>query len=172
MLSDPYKENIYKVVGENLIKNPNEYFDEKAVYLIIDKDKKLIWIWAGKKSKLFHKYIASTLAGKLKRKKKIYDFKYEVISQGREPEEFIIIFNEINHGRTDLHYPGESRTFEIEKDDLNFDDNQSSNLKTLTDSQKSEIKKVLGEIMEMQMHIKYSIDHINKRILKIKKIVE
>lgn len=172
MLSDPYKENIYKVIGEKLIQNPNEYFDEKAVYLVIDKDKKLIWIWAGEKSKLFHKYIASTLAGKLKSKKKYYDFKYEVISQGREPADFITIFNEINQGRMDLNYPGESRTFKIEKEDLKFEKNKSSNLKTLTGSEKSKIKKVLGEIMEMQMHIKYSIDHINKRIMKIKKIVE
>jgi len=114
--------------------------------------------------------MASTWAIKLKAKKTFYNYKYEIIKQGYEPDEFIILFNEINEGRTDLKYPGESRKFSIKSKKIS-----SAKIRIeskLSGSQKSQINNILSEINEMQMHIKYTIDHIGLRIQSIKKIIK
>ena len=57
MLAKLYMEYIYQIEGEKILKNPISIFDNSGVYLLIDKDLKQIWIWAGSRSKLFHRYI-------------------------------------------------------------------------------------------------------------------
>ena len=109
MLKSSYFDYIYKVDGETVKLRPEKIFEPKGVYLIVDKEFKLIWIWAGSQSRLFHRYMAANWAGKLKTKKKFYNFKYEVIKQGIEPSDFHVIFNEIRENRTDIDYPGQSR---------------------------------------------------------------
>jgi hypothetical protein len=42
----------------------------------------------------------------------------------------------------------------------------------LSKSEKSQIKKITSEIREIQLHIKYSFEHIERRIVKIDKILE
>ena len=101
MLRSGYYDYIYKVDGESIKLKPEKIFDPSGVYLIVDKDIKLIWIWSGSHSRLFHRYMAANWAGKLKTKKKFYNIKYEVIKQGLEPSEFKIIYREIKQNRTD-----------------------------------------------------------------------
>lgn len=169
MLEQQYNEYVYLVRGESVFKSPKKFFDENKVYLIVDRDLKIIWIWSGKKSKLFHRYIGSNYAVKLRSNKNFYNFKTEVIKQGKEPDEFISIYNEIIEGRSDLKYPGESRTY------LQQDNNTivklNSQEKEISASKKGEVMKILAEINEMQMHVKYSLEHMNKRIKKIKQIL-
>ncbi|MFX1311419.1 MAG: hypothetical protein ACFFHD_02250 [Promethearchaeota archaeon] len=183
MLKSEYFEYIYKVDGEKIKGKPEKIFEPNGVYLIIDKDLKLIWIWAGSHSRLFHRYMAANWAGKLKTKKKFYNFKYEVIKQGIEPSEFNVIYREIKEKRLNLNYPGQSRnnivTTEISditpSNTLSNQIYRSRSLKEgefLTKTQKIQIKKILSEVKEMQLHIKYSIEHIQKRFAEIEKILE
>ncbi len=173
MLSKEYSEYCYIIDGESLSNEITTFFEPEGVYLIIDKTIKTIWLWAGQKSRLFHRYIASNWAGKLKGKKQYYDYQYELIKQGREPEEFIPIYNEIIEGRVDLKYPGESRTFIVKKEENPQNSIKSSQMqKSLSNSQKTHINKILSEIIEMQNHIKYSLEHISKRIVEIQKIIK
>ncbi len=168
-LSSSYLDYTYQVKGEGIANRPNTFFDEEGVYLIIDKSMKMIWIWAGAQSRLFHRYMASNWAGKLKSRKKYYEYKYEVVKQGREPREFLYIFNEIVEGRTDLSYPGESRTLEIES--MKYSARKGEISAKLTKTKKSHIKKILSEIEEMTMHIRYSLEHIGKRIRQIEDMI-
>ncbi|MFX1529811.1 MAG: hypothetical protein ACFFBC_01725 [Promethearchaeota archaeon] len=183
MLRTSYLDYIYKVDGETIKLKPEKIFDPSGVYLIVDKILKLIWIWAGSHSRLFHRYMAANWAGKLKTKKKFYNFKYEVIKQGLEPPEFTIIYKEIKENRTDLTFPGQSRDISIKSEPLEgfvsktsipqneiMDLVSDSNL--ISKSEKSRIKKILSEIKEMQRHIKYSIEHIQQRFTEIEKILE
>ncbi|MFX0030243.1 MAG: hypothetical protein ACFE8B_13610 [Candidatus Hermodarchaeota archaeon] len=183
MLKTTYYDYIYKVDGETIKLKPEKIFDPSGVYLIVDKEIKLIWIWAGSHSRLFHRYMAANWAGKLKTKKKFYNFKYEVIKQGFEPSEFRFIYREIKENRTDLNYPGQSRNSSIKSEPLvDFESriltSQTKTMNLVQDSilisksDKSRIKKILLEIKEMQSHIKYSIEHIQKRFTEIEKILE
>ncbi|MFX1278855.1 MAG: hypothetical protein ACFFA3_05510 [Promethearchaeota archaeon] len=181
MLKTTYYDYIYKVDGETIKLKPEKIFDPSGVYLIIDKKIKLIWIWAGSHSRLFHRYMAANWAGKLKTKKKFYNFKYEVIKQGLEPSDFRVIYREIKENRIDLTYPGESRNSSIKNEPLlEFDSriplsNTRASIQDSTiisNSDKSRIKKILMEIKEMQSHIKYSIEHIQQRFNEIEKILE
>jgi hypothetical protein len=172
MSENKYRQKIFQVVGEEIKPNPDHIFDTTEVYLFIDKDLNTIWIWAGEKSKLFHRYIASSWAGKLKSKKKYYGYDYELIKQGREPEDFLPILNEIEEGRMDLTYPGESRTLEIQSKKHPPNKSKVSTYKRkLSDTKASKINSILSEIQEMQQHIQYSMQHIGKRIKKINKIL-
>lgn len=172
MLSSSYTDYMFQVKGESIKQKPASLFEAKAVYLIIDKELKTIWIWAGSKSKLFHRYMASSWAGKLKSRKEYYEFKYEVIKQGSEPDDFIIIFNEIHEGRTDLSYPGESRVLNIDSKKLSSSEKKKKKIdKVLSNSERAQIKNIISEINEIQMHIKYSMEHIGKRIAHIEKII-
>lgn len=180
MLKTSYYDYIYKVDGEHLKLRPEKMFEASGVYLIIDKELKLIWIWAGNYSRLFHRYMAANFAGKLKTKKKFYNFKYEVIKQGLEPPEFHIIFKEIKENNSDLNYPGQSRHGIVIKESSNSNGLVNRIIESeITDSNanlsrlvKSRIKKILSEIKEMQMHIKYSMNHIEQRFAEIEKLLE
>jgi hypothetical protein len=180
MLKTSYYDYIYKVDGEHLKLRPEKMFETGGVYLIIDKELKLIWIWAGNHSRLFHRYMAANFAGKLKTKKKFYNFKYEVIKQGFEPPEFHIIFKEIKENNSDLNYPGQSRHGIVIKEISNSVGLVNHVIESeITDSNdnlsrlvKSRIKKILSEIKEIQMHIKYSMNHIEQRFAEIEKLLE
>ena len=113
MASQAYFDYIYEVDGETIKLKPSKMFEPHGVYLIIDRDLKLIWIWAGSHSRLFHRYMAANWAGKLKTKKDFFNFKYEVIKQGIEPTDFHVIFNEIKENSSKLSYPWESRKSSI-----------------------------------------------------------
>ena len=183
MSNHSYYDFIYKVDGETVKLRPEKIFEPKCVYLIIDKDLKLIWIWAGSQSRLFHRYMAANWAGKLKTKKKFYNFKYEVIKQGIEPIDFHIIFNEIREKRADLSYPGQSRQL-LSKYEFGekygsptskthfITKEMSEGDSLLSKSDKSRIRKILSEIKEIQMGVKYSLDHIQQRFAEIEKILE
>ena len=54
MLKGSYYDYIYKVDGETIKLRPEKMFEPNGVYLIVDKELKLIWIWAGSHSRLFH----------------------------------------------------------------------------------------------------------------------
>lgn len=182
MLKSGYFDYIYKVDGETINVRPEKIFEPTGVYLIIDREFKIIWIWAGNHSRLFHRYMAANWAGKLKTKKKFFNFKYEVIKQGIEPLDFNVIFKEIKENRTDLNYPGESRAMSIKE--LTVNDYASNIAPTqvsrgdlsqdsviLSKTEKSRIRKIFSEIKEKQMHIKYSIEHIQQRFAEIEKIL-
>jgi hypothetical protein len=183
MLKTSYFDYVYKVDGETIKLRPEKMFEANGVYLIVDKELKVIWIWAGSQSRLFHRYMAANWAGKLKTKKKFYNFKYEVIKQGLEPNEFHIIFSEINQNRTDLNFPGQSRYIPISGGISDkYNSSNASSKADLIDlkqddlyipkSLKSHIKKLLSEIKEIQMHVKYSLDHLQQRYTEIEKLLD
>jgi len=172
-----YFDFIYQVDGETIMVRPETIFEPKGVYLIVDKELKLIWIWAGSHSRLFHRYMAANWAGKLKTKKKFFNFKYEVIKQGIEPPEFHVIYKEIKENLTGLNYPGESRQsyynrehIEAKPDPL-VQAERAPIESEISPSVKIRIKKIFSEIKEMQLHIKYSIDHIQQRFVEIEKLL-
>jgi len=176
MVKASYYDYTYHIVGETLAKAPDQLFGDDGVYLIVDKKLKLIWIWAGRNSRLFHRYIAANWAGKLKGKREYFKFKYEIIKQNNEPEAFKTILKEVREKNQDLDYPGQSRKSIVKEQIL-----KGRTLKKvyntqiefkLSKSEKSQIKKIISEISEIQLHIKYSFEHIERRIVKIDKILE
>ncbi|TFG01175.1 MAG: hypothetical protein EU541_00195 [Promethearchaeota archaeon] len=167
-----YREKIFQVVGENIKPNPKTIFNPEEVYLFIDENLNVIWIWAGEKSKLFHRYIASSWAGKLKSKKQYFNYNYELVKQGREPKKFKVIIDEVEEGRSDLNYPGESRTLEISVKSKSKNDLHSNRYSQKIPNKKvAKITAILSEVQEMQSHIRYSLEHIGKRIRKIDEIL-
>ena len=187
MQQNTYFDYIYKIIGENLKKNPDKLFEPKGVYIFIDKSLKLIWIWAGLQSRLFHRYIAANWAGKLKNKKEFYGFKYEVVKEGREPIEFQYISSEIKKGTEKYRFPGESRkkNSKLNKIEANVSKGLNSQLNQ-PQFQKShgasriygnnnialKINTILKEIKEVHSHVKYSIQHIDKRINEIENLLK
>lgn len=183
MIRSSYYDYIYKVDGETIKLRPEKMFDQSGVYLIVDKELELIWIWAGSHSRLFHRYMAANWAGKLKTKKKFYNFKYEVIKQGIEPTEFHSIIKEIKENTADLTFPGQTRQA-ISRDEVSepithpsyspqpFQQMQSINQYVLSKSERSHMRKLFSEVREIQMHISYSIDRINERFTEIEKLIE
>ncbi len=177
-----YFNYIYQIVGEDLRPNPSEIFQTPDVYLIIDKPLQIIWIWAGSKSRLFHRYIAANWAGKLKGRKEYTHFKYEVIKQDREPKSFRYIMDEINN-KGNYNYPGESRgipegdsqvvaNLDIEPPIITPQVLPEVRPKGISKIEKSKLKTLLGEIKEIHSHVKYSIQHVEKRIEEIEKIIK
>jgi len=61
MSVDSDDEYIYRISGESIVPRPENLFETTEVYLIIDKGVKKIWIWAGKKSRLYHRYVAASM---------------------------------------------------------------------------------------------------------------
>jgi hypothetical protein len=183
MINSSYYDYIYKVDGETIKLRPDNMFDPSGVYLIVDVELELIWIWSGSHSRLFHRYMAANWAGKLKTKKKFYNFKYEVIKQGIEPSEFRAILREIKENTSNLTYPGETRqtisSSEVSEPYVSSTSTPQS-IQTITTNkqfliskaERSHIKKLFSEVKEIQMHIKYSIDRINERFAEIEKILE
>ena len=184
MVNKSYYEYIYQIDGETLKEKPESIFDASAVYLIIDKNIKLIWIWAGKKSRLFHRYMAANWAGKLKSRQQYYSYKYEVIKQGREPLEFISIINELTNSDSDLTYPGQSRKESSDqKKNINLISKNveessdyikysSKSTKKISQSNRLKVAKLFTEVLEIQSHIKYSIEHLEKRIIELRKLIQ
>ena len=173
MVKASYYDYTYHIVGETLNKAPDQLFEDDGVYLIVDKKLKLIWIWAGRNSRLFHRYIAANWAGKLKGKREFLKFKYEIIKQNHEPEAFETILEEIREKNQYLDYPGQSRKSivkeQILKDRTALDKVYDTQTEfQLSKSEKSQIKKIISEIREIQLHIKYSFEHIERRIVKIR----
>ena len=183
MTESSYYDYVYKVDGETIKLRPEKLFVPSEVYLIVDVDLKVIWIWAGSHSRLFHRYMAANWAGKLKTKKKFYNFKYEVIKQGIEPSEFHAILREINDNTVDLTHPGQSRQI-ISSSEVSepyrsptfapqpIQNTTLTNQFVLSKSEKSRMTKLFSEVREIQMHIKYSMDRINERFVEIEKILE
>ncbi|MFX1237167.1 MAG: hypothetical protein ACFE8P_05540, partial [Promethearchaeota archaeon] len=175
-----YFDYVFQIVGEELRPNPSEIFLTPKVYLIIDKSLKIIWIWAGSKSRLFHRYIAANWAGKLKGRKEYNQFKYEVIKQDREPKTFRYIVNEIKN-RGNYSYPGESRDLKEElpksTDSTQVIHSGAPQIvsekitRSISALERSKLKSLLAEVKEIHSHVKYSIQHIEKRIEEIEKIV-
>ncbi len=165
-----YLEYIFKVEGESIKSKPEKIFDSKAVYLIIDKKLRLMWIWAGNHSRLFHRYMAANWAGKLKSKKKFYNFKYEIIKQGREPKDFLILIDEINNGMTNLEFPGQTRE---KTDNIQFStrDYRFQNSSKISKTKRVQIRQIISEVTEIQKHMEYSIEHIKNRLDEIKKLL-
>jgi hypothetical protein len=183
MIKSSYYDYIYKVDGETIKLRPENMFDPSGVYLIVDVELKLIWIWAGSHSRLFHRYMAANWAGKLKTKKKFYNYKYEVVKQGIEPSEFHVILKEIKENHADLTYPGQSRQSIISSKDSEpyvshtsapqqIQYKSSKNQFLLSKSGRSHIRKLFSEVKEIQAHIKYSMDRINERFAEIEKLLE
>ena len=169
---------IYQVNGESIQKGPVKIFDPSGVYLIIDPSTNTIWIWAGKYSRLFHRYIAANWAGKLKSNKRYYNFKYEMIKQENEPMDFFFAINEIERKDSNKDYSEQIKDFKLKRNiNLNINNSQSSlnktqiNLKqsntTLSNLEITQIKMVLTDIKEMQKQIKLSYQQIDKRINEI-----
>lgn len=172
MLSEGYSEYLYKIEGEDIQKKPDKLFQTKSVYLIIDKEMKIIWIWAGKYSRLFHRYIGSNWAGKLKNQKPFYNFKYELIKQSQEPPEFLSILKEIKEERADLEFPGQSRSsILIDKRGMKYQFLKEKKLSQITGSKKTKIINLISEIKEVQMQVKYTIEHLQKKINEIEQIL-
>jgi len=184
MIKSSYYDYIYEVSGngETIKLRPEKIFDPTGVYLIVDKELKIIWIWAGSHSRLFHRYMAANWAGKLKTKKKFYNFKYEVVKQGLEPLDFKVIHNEIKENKVNLNYPGQSRNdlasidllkpAELESTNQIYQQKDSHSDIIISRAVKSQIKKILSEIKEMQLHVKYSINHIQQRFDEIEKLLD
>jgi hypothetical protein len=179
-----YYDFVYQVDGEKLLNNPKKLFDSHGVYLFIDKPLKTIWIWAGLQSRLFHRYIGANWAGKLKVKKEFYGFKYEVIKEGREPIEFQYITSELKKGPEKYNFPGESRNKSTKNDIIkptkliNSHKIQSNLPKSLQTSHSylnrntySKINTIINEIKEIHSHIKYSVQHVDKRINQIEELL-
>ena len=182
-MSDNYDDYIYEVDGESIYKKPKKIFDDSGVFLIIDKKKELIWIWAGKDSRLFHRYIAAKWAGNLKYKKEFYNFKYEMVKQGKESRSFFKIINEIEMSNNGSIYAQQIKDFKeknkisliSENNSLQLEKNKSNLFQSnhkLTNFERSQLKMMLVEIKEMQKHIKYTYKHIQKRINDIEKKLE
>jgi hypothetical protein len=179
-----YFDYIFQIVGENLKPNPIKLFETPQVYLFIDKPLKIIWIWAGTKSRLFHRYIAANWAGKLKGRKDYQNFKYEVIKQGREPKSFTHIMNEINNGGN-FNYPGESRSLEKVSTSVKPAPiieatpslarpipTQYGTKTVIPRSERDKLNALIIEIKEINSHIKYSIEHSENRLKQIEQIIK
>ena len=186
MQQSTYFDYVFKIVGENLQKNPDKLFETKNVYLFVDKSLNLIWIWAGLQSRLFHRYIAANWAGKLKNNKDYHGFKYEVVKEGREPIEFQYISSEIKRGPERYSFPGESRKkkSKLNKFQTTISGDLSSKMiqnkfpKSLNTSNihgnnntSIKINAILQEIKEIHSHVKYSMQHIDKRINQIEQLL-
>ncbi len=176
MMVGSYYEKVFKINGEKLESKPKKLFESTEVYLIVDIDLKTIWIWAGRQSRLFQRYIAANLAGKLKSKIDFHGFKHEVIKDGLEPSEFLIILDEVKRDNADIQYPGQTRN-KIARRGLDLISSSGQSIlahpgKKITSTERYRIKNILSEIREMQMHIRYSMEHIGKRIAEIEKILD
>ncbi len=178
MLSRSYSDYIYQIIGEEIRSNPQKVFHSEGVYLVIDKELKLIWIWAGIKSRLFHRYIAANWAGKLKSKKKYLNYKYELIKEGREPRKFLYIIDEIEEKNLNLEYPGQSRnspTISALKikgvRTKKSQEHPEQSRMNFMESDRAKINNILLELKEIHMDIKHSFKHMEKKISEIEKMI-
>lgn len=180
MVNTDYTDSIFQVSGETIQSKPFKILNSDGVFLFIDINLNLVWIWAGKNSRLFHRYIGANWAGKLKRKKKYYNFKYEMIKEGREPLDFFKILDEIEGNNLNHNYAEQIRKFKASRTiNSNFKLGGASFQKSptissnktalLSNIEKTRLKMILSEIKEMQNHIQYTFNHIEKKIAEIEK---
>ena len=171
LATSSYLDYVFQVEGESIVHRPEKVFEPKSVYIVIDKKLNLIWIWAGSNSRLFHRYIAANWAGRLKSQKEYYNFKYEMIKQGKEPEDFLILMDEISGDTNLLDYSGEARKqAHILTDDYTDSYNQQRKQHEMK-SGKTDIKNIITEINRIRIHIKSSFEQIDQRLNEIEKIV-
>ena len=181
---EKYFDFVFQIIGESIVPNPEKLFETPNVYLLIDQPLNIIWIWAGSKSRLFHRYIAANWAGKLKGKKEFLNFKYEVIKEGREPVFFQSIMEEIKSGGS-FQYPGESRETEAVVQvsapmSQSAATQQSPIIATeivipktgVSKNDRAKITALFNEIKEIHSHVKYSIEHIESRFEQIDEIIK
>ena len=159
-------------------------FESSEVYLIVDKQLKIIWVWAGKKSRLFHRYIAATWAGKLKSKGDYLNFKYEIIKEGEEPEVFLLNVENLNANLSRVRV-GEDNTFKSKKPQRLGSNNRYRQLEPknlsklrgaqpielLPKSERTQLSIILAEIKEMYAHFTYSLKHVEDRIHQMEVIL-
>ncbi|MFX1393159.1 MAG: hypothetical protein ACFFAH_06235 [Promethearchaeota archaeon] len=180
LLNGNYMDYVFQVNGESVRARPMRILESEGVYLFVDKRSSLIWIWAGKDSRLFHRYVAANWAGKIKRQKEFYNFKYEMVKEGREPEGFFEILDEIENINSDHIYTEQIREFKANRTlrgTLKFGSSilhnslissaQSTTL--LSNIEKTRVKMELAELKKMQSHIKYTFAQIEKKIAEIEK---
>jgi len=175
-----YTGTIFQVIGESIQSKPLKILDSDGVFLFIDMNLSLIWIWAGKNSRLFHRYIAANWAGKLKHNKKFYNFKHETVKEGREPLDFINVLDTIENSNSNHNYAEQIKKFKANRGvNSNFYSGKSSFQKStsfpsnktliLSNIEKTRLKMIISEIKEMQNHIQYTFNHIQNKIAEIEK---
>jgi len=179
-----YKEYIYLVKGENIEPNPQSLFNVSEVYLIVDRSLKLIWIWTGKRSRLFHRYVASNWAGKLKTKQTFFNFRYETVKDGEESIKFLEsienlkFYNQNTKAYEKLSNVFDKKVFErMKKSNKGPQNYQASSALAkkrgnLSSSDSKRIKTLLAEVKEVNAQVKYSLSHIDKKIQMIENILK
>ena len=188
--SDSY---IFQVKGENTEPKPAKSLEITEVYLIIDQKFRIIWIWSGKKSKLFHRYIAASWAGKLKFKKQFHDFKYRMIKAGQEPEVFLQKFGKFINS-SDIQ---SERDYNVNVEEEHQDNYNLSNAQTriqeneieksknyqefkryskpgylISISDHDTIKTAISEIKEIHKHVIYTLQRVEQRISEVESIIK
>ncbi|MFX0101057.1 MAG: hypothetical protein ACFFCS_15895 [Candidatus Hodarchaeota archaeon] len=169
--------DIYQVHGENIEPKPRTLFDSNKVYLIVDKKLRLIWIWAGCQSRLFHRYIASSWAGKLKNRKKFYNFKYEVIKEGSEPEEFRQSLAKMADGKNLYNKIKENNGKQVsiekslEPSQINKIDLLNDSRIVLTKNACAKIINLVHDINEINKHMTYLSKQVDRKIHIIKTLM-
>ena len=172
-------EFIYRIEGESLAANPSSMFNSHEVYLIVDDPLKKIWIWAGKKSRLFQRYVATNLAGKLKGKNK-KNYKYETIKQGQETEEFVEAIEKFKNYNPEARSYIESLIKEIEKQVFITAEGKMPDsvtyfpdvgVETSTETERQRVMDYLKEIRTIQFDVKSSMEHLDQILISINRIL-
>ncbi|NHI92206.1 MAG: hypothetical protein EAX96_06850 [Candidatus Lokiarchaeota archaeon] len=188
---------IFQILGENIEPKPAKLMENTEVYLIVDEKYQIIWIWSGKRSRLFHRYVAASWAGKLKYRKKFNTFKYRMIKDGQEPEEFLELHekyinnNHIQENNTtsieleSISDISEAQNFHREENiqEINVVQNEpissyqnfaekTNQSYLILSSDYSKIKKTLAEIKEIHSHIVYTLKHVEQKISQIEEIMK
>ena len=176
MIQEESVVEIFKVVGENVERQLEKNFESNGVFLVIDPTLKSIWIWAGKKSRLFHRYIAVTWAGKVQRKN--LGFKYEIIKEGQEPVAFRNSFENLKR-RSSAKNPVNRREIgahnAVEKVEVDGSRNLRNEVKSVASISKLEratLATNLSELKEIHAHFMYSLKHVEERIEQIEEILK
>ncbi len=192
------KSYLFKIMGENIEPKPARTLEITDVYLIIDERFKIIWIWSGKKSRLFHRYVAASWAGKLKFRKRFTEFKYRMIKQDQEPEEFLDKFKKIINTNGDINklivnneFLGDIKEYEDTESFEEYDMIQRNGTykrdppftyqriaeKTkesyhILSSDHSKMKILFEEIKEIYSHMVYTLQHVEQNINQIEEIMK
>ncbi len=85
-LLDEDLENFKKIEGD--FENFSDILDSHFVYIIVDPENKVVWIWNGAEANIRMKFIATQKAPLIRDKYGI-DFKIMGIDENSEPPEFI-----------------------------------------------------------------------------------
>lgn len=195
-IEDP-KYYMFKIIGENIEPKPAKSLENTGVFLIVDEKYQIIWIWSGKKSRLFHRYVAASWAGKLKFRKRFHTFKYRMIKEDQEPEEFIVNFKNLinsNGDMEDLMVQKEpvgalkqSEVDRVYRGDLTqttSSDLKSSSLTYQRIAEKTnqsyyilstdylKMKNLYSDIKEMHQHIVYTLKHVEQKIFEIEEMMK